>query len=47
MEIQSNPRLVTDPGEVRMFTERHGIIRAQPLTPRESLSLVEKMSGER
>ncbi|WP_406304440.1 helix-turn-helix transcriptional regulator [Streptomyces sp. NBC_00885] len=46
-EIYGHPRLITDPEEVRVFTERYGIIRAQALTPRESLSLVEKMLGER
>ncbi|WP_328676643.1 helix-turn-helix domain-containing protein [Streptomyces sp. NBC_00322] len=46
-EIYGHPRLITDAEEVRVFTERYGIIRAQALTPRESLSLVEKMLGER
>ncbi|MET7714693.1 helix-turn-helix transcriptional regulator [Streptomyces sp. NPDC005407] len=46
-EIYGHPRLITDPEEVRTFTERYGIIRAQALTPRESLSLIEKMLGER
>ncbi|NUK12007.1 helix-turn-helix domain-containing protein [Streptomyces lunaelactis] len=47
IEIQGYPRLITDPEEVRIFTERYGIIRAQALTPRESLSLIEKTLGER
>ncbi|WP_406269347.1 helix-turn-helix transcriptional regulator [Streptomyces sp. NBC_00191] len=47
IEIQGYPRLITDPEEVRIFTERYGIIRAQALTPRESLSLIEKMLGDR
>ncbi|MFI6946863.1 Scr1 family TA system antitoxin-like transcriptional regulator [Streptomyces sp. NPDC050422] len=47
MEVQGYPRLVTDPDEVSVFAERYGIIRAQPLTPRESLTLIEKMLGER
>ncbi|MFI6471588.1 helix-turn-helix domain-containing protein [Streptomyces sp. NPDC050516] len=46
-EIQGHPRLITDPDEVRLITTRYGIIRAQALTPRESLSLIEKMLGER
>ncbi|MGP9019318.1 helix-turn-helix domain-containing protein [Streptomyces sp. BR1] len=46
-EIHGYPRLITDPEEVRIFSERYGIIRAQALTPRESLSLIEKMLGER
>lgn len=46
MEVQGYPRLVTDQDEVSVFTERYGIIRAQALTPRESLTLIEKMLGE-
>ncbi|MFI9112398.1 helix-turn-helix domain-containing protein [Streptomyces venezuelae] len=45
-ESYGHPRLITDPEEVRMYTERYGIIRAQALTPRESLELIEKMLGE-
>ncbi|MCX4396010.1 helix-turn-helix transcriptional regulator [Streptomyces sp. NBC_00053] len=45
-ELYGNPRLITDPEEVRVFSERYGIIRAQALTPRESLMLIEKMLGE-
>ncbi|MFC9386249.1 helix-turn-helix domain-containing protein [Streptomyces venezuelae] len=45
-EIYGHSRLITDPEEVRMYTERYGIIRAQALTPRESLELIEKMLGE-
>ncbi|WP_309049499.1 helix-turn-helix transcriptional regulator [Streptomyces sp.] len=45
-ESYGHPRLITDPEEVRMYTERYGIIRAQALTPRESLELIEKMVGE-
>ncbi|MFD9793847.1 helix-turn-helix domain-containing protein [Streptomyces sp. NPDC059070] len=46
-EVQGYSRLITDPNDVGVFTERYGIIRAQALTPRESLSLIEKMLGER
>lgn len=46
-EVQGYSRLITDPQEVGVFAERYGIIRAQALTPRESLSLIEKMLGER
>ncbi|TQK45219.1 helix-turn-helix protein [Streptomyces sp. SLBN-118] len=46
-EVQGYSRLVTEPDEVRVFAERYGIIRAQALTPRESLALIEKMLGER
>ncbi|MFD0077788.1 helix-turn-helix domain-containing protein [Streptomyces sp. NPDC127166] len=45
-EIYGHARLITDPEEVRMYTERYGIIRAQALTPRGSLELIEKMLGE-
>ncbi|MFI6893755.1 Scr1 family TA system antitoxin-like transcriptional regulator [Streptomyces sp. NPDC050256] len=46
-ELYGNPRLITEPEAVRVFSERYGIIRAQALTPRESLTLIEKMLGER
>jgi hypothetical protein len=46
-EVYGNPRLITDAEEVRVFNERYGIMRAQALTPRESLSLIEKLLGER
>ncbi|MBD0745724.1 helix-turn-helix transcriptional regulator [Streptomyces sp. CBMA152] len=45
-EIYGHPRLITDQDEVRVFADRYGIIRAQALTPRESLSLIEKMLGD-
>ncbi|GAA0621163.1 helix-turn-helix transcriptional regulator [Streptomyces crystallinus] len=45
-EIYGHPRLITDHNEVRVFADRYGIIRAQALTPRESLSLIEKMLGD-
>lgn len=45
-EIYGHARLITDPEEVRQYTERYGIIRAQALTPHESLAVIEKMLGE-
>ncbi|MGI5398305.1 helix-turn-helix domain-containing protein [Streptomyces sp. CA-135486] len=45
-EIYGHPRLITEPEEVRVFIDRYGIIRAQALSPRESLALIEKMLGE-
>ncbi|MBT2440831.1 helix-turn-helix transcriptional regulator [Streptomyces sp. ISL-36] len=45
-EIYGHARLITDPEEVRQYTERYGIIRAQALTPHESLAAIEKMLGE-
>jgi transcriptional regulator with XRE-family HTH domain len=46
VEVQSVSRLITDPEEVRILAARYGSIRAQALTPRESLSLIEKLLGE-
>ncbi|MGW2592489.1 helix-turn-helix domain-containing protein [Streptomyces sp. NPDC001515] len=47
VEAYGHARLITDPEEVRVFSERYGIIRSEALTPRESLTLIEKMLGER
>ncbi|MFJ9429305.1 helix-turn-helix domain-containing protein [Streptomyces sp. NPDC101490] len=46
IESYGHARLITDPEEVRTYGERYGIIRAQALTPRESLEFIEKMLGE-
>ncbi|MER5934162.1 helix-turn-helix transcriptional regulator [Streptomyces sp. NPDC002054] len=46
-ETYGHANLITDPEAVRIYSERYGIIRAQALTPQESLALVEKMLGER
>ncbi|MFH9353760.1 Scr1 family TA system antitoxin-like transcriptional regulator [Kitasatospora sp. NPDC017646] len=46
METQGHSTLVTDREEVRALGSRHGIIRAQALTPRESLAYIEKLLGE-
>lgn len=46
-EGQLHSRLVSDPKEVRIIELRYGIIRAQALTPRESLAFIEKALGER
>lgn len=46
-EGQLHSRLVSDPKEVRIIELRYGIIRAQALTPRESLAFIEKVLGER
>ncbi|WP_218780804.1 DUF5753 domain-containing protein, partial [Streptomyces reticuliscabiei] len=43
MEVQGYPKLITDREEVRILAARYGIIRAQALTPCESLALIEKM----
>lgn len=47
LEVQHVSRLVTDPDEVRILAARYGSIRAQALTPEESLALIEKMLGDR
>lgn len=46
LEVQNVSRLITDSEEVRILTARYGCLRAQALTPRESLTLIEKMLGE-
>ncbi|MFF7182018.1 Scr1 family TA system antitoxin-like transcriptional regulator [Streptomyces sp. NPDC008121] len=46
-EIYGHARLITDPEEARTYAERYGIIRAQALTPQESLDWIEKLLGER
>ncbi|GFH36959.1 helix-turn-helix domain-containing protein [Streptomyces pacificus] len=45
LEVQNVSRLVTDAEEVRMLAARYGSIRAQALTPRESLALIERLLG--
>ncbi|GAA1903267.1 helix-turn-helix transcriptional regulator [Streptomyces sodiiphilus] len=46
MEGQGRSILVTERQEVRAIASRYGIIRAQALTPRESLIFIEKLLGE-
>jgi transcriptional regulator with XRE-family HTH domain len=46
VEVQDFSRLITDPEEVRMLAARYGALRAQALTPRESLTLIEKTLEE-
>ncbi|MFD8664819.1 Scr1 family TA system antitoxin-like transcriptional regulator [Streptomyces microflavus] len=46
LEVQHISRLITDPDEVRVLAAKHGSIRGQALTPRESLRLIEKMLGD-
>ncbi|GGR41688.1 helix-turn-helix domain-containing protein [Streptomyces griseomycini] len=46
LEVQHFSRLITDPEEVRVLAAKHGSIRGQALTPRESLHLLEKMPGD-
>ncbi|MFB7438960.1 helix-turn-helix domain-containing protein [Streptomyces mirabilis] len=46
-EAQGQSTLKTDREVVRALSARYGIIRAQALTPSESLAFIEKLLGER
>ncbi|MER0447224.1 helix-turn-helix transcriptional regulator [Streptomyces sp. Edi4] len=46
VEAHRHSRLFTDRKTVRELEEQYGILRAQALSPRESLALVEKLLGE-
>ena len=45
-EVQLTSRLIHDPREVQILEMRYGMIRAQALTPRQSLAFIEKVLGE-
>ncbi|MFI6206979.1 Scr1 family TA system antitoxin-like transcriptional regulator [Streptomyces sp. NPDC051041] len=45
-EGQLYDRVISDPREVQILEMRYGMIRAQALTPRESLAFIEKVMGE-
>ncbi|MFJ6657143.1 Scr1 family TA system antitoxin-like transcriptional regulator [Streptomyces sp. NPDC091377] len=45
-EVQLTSRLISQPKEVQIFEVRYGIIRAQALTPHESLAFIERVLGE-
>jgi transcriptional regulator with XRE-family HTH domain len=45
-EIQGFSRLVTEPEEVRLIASKYGMLRAQALTPSESLTLIETLLGD-
>ncbi|MFE0135019.1 helix-turn-helix domain-containing protein [Streptomyces sp. NPDC059037] len=45
-EVQHVSRLVTTPREVQYLEMQYGSIRAQALTPRESLAFVDELLGE-
>ncbi|MER7184586.1 helix-turn-helix transcriptional regulator [Streptomyces hyaluromycini] len=45
-EAQLHSRLISDPREVQILEMRYGMIRAQALTPRESLAFIDKVLGE-
>ncbi|MGW1007149.1 helix-turn-helix domain-containing protein [Streptomyces sp. NPDC002520] len=46
LEVQLHSRLISDPREVQILDMRYGMIRAQALSPRESLAFIEKVLGE-
>ncbi|SDC80204.1 helix-turn-helix domain-containing protein [Streptomyces prasinopilosus] len=46
-EVQLVSRVITDPRKVQVLDIRYGTIRAQALTPRESLAFIEKVLGEK
>ncbi|MBI0376692.1 helix-turn-helix domain-containing protein [Streptomyces albiflaviniger] len=45
-EAPLTSRVISNPKEVQILELRYGIIRAQALTPRESLAFIEKLRGE-
>ncbi|MGP3953761.1 helix-turn-helix domain-containing protein [Streptomyces sp. 7N604] len=45
-EVQMISRVIADPKQVQILDMRYGIIRAQALTPRESLAFIEKLRGD-
>ncbi|MBT2528846.1 helix-turn-helix domain-containing protein [Streptomyces sp. ISL-99] len=46
VEAHKDSRLYTERKSVRELEEQYGLLRAQALTPRESLTFVEKLLGE-
>ncbi|WP_285513409.1 helix-turn-helix transcriptional regulator [Streptomyces sp. NBRC 14336] len=46
LEAQGRSTMVSDRQEVQGIASRYGIIRAQALTPRESMAFIEKLLGE-
>lgn len=46
VEGQRGSFLISEPDEVSVLTQRYGVIRAQALSPEESLRLVEEVAGE-
>jgi transcriptional regulator with XRE-family HTH domain len=46
VEVQNVSRLITEPDEVRILAARYGSIRAQALTPSESLAVIKELLGE-
>ncbi len=46
VEVQEISRVIADPRHVQVLDMRYGIIRAQALTPSESLAFIEKVLGD-
>ncbi|MFB6893457.1 Scr1 family TA system antitoxin-like transcriptional regulator [Kitasatospora sp. NPDC056327] len=47
IEVQTSSRLITDQSEVRILNARYSTLRSQAHTPQESMSMIEKILGER
>ncbi|MDG9705424.1 helix-turn-helix transcriptional regulator [Streptomyces sp. DH37] len=47
VEVQRDSRLHTERATVREIEEQYGLLRAQALTPRESLAFIENLLGDR
>ncbi|MCK7626641.1 hypothetical protein MUU72_26660 [Streptomyces sp. RS10V-4] len=45
IEGQRVSYLVDDPGEVGLLRQKHGMLRAQTRTPKDSSSLLEQLAG--
>lgn len=46
LEPQDESLLISDPAKVSTYMQRYARIRAQALSPRESLGLIERLAGE-
>jgi hypothetical protein len=46
MEVQDESALHSEPKRVGAFESTYGVLRAQALTPRESLAFIERLLGE-
>ncbi|WNM35887.1 helix-turn-helix transcriptional regulator [Streptomyces sp. Li-HN-5-11] len=46
LEVQLHSRVISDPREVQILDMRYGMIRAQALSPRESMAFIEKVLGD-
>ncbi|MEV7724511.1 DUF5753 domain-containing protein [Streptomyces sp. NPDC087917] len=46
LEVQDEGLLISDPAKVSMYRQRYAKIRAQALSPDESLGLIERLVGE-